>query len=212
MNNKTGYPILDSMIEDIIDTFLWTRENRICINSWLPYELYIKYGNYKEYLTDYSPDGIINYFSLTRIAGVPNQTDVYREDIIRVSIELGKTELSPEEYNSSGEYSSEEIIDFFDSWESAIAISLGVKQRNISRSNSHIKQNKISPRLRYRVLARDGFRCVLCGASAKEADTHLHVDHIIPVSKGGISSIDNLRTLCSECNLGKGNLMIEQEV
>lgn len=58
--------------------------------------------------------------------------------------------------------------------------------------------------MRYDVLKRDGFRCVLCGMSAKDG-AMLHVDHIIPVSKGGKTTMDNLRTLCEKCNLGKSN-------
>jgi 5-methylcytosine-specific restriction endonuclease McrA len=33
----------------------------------------------------------------------------------------------------------------------------------------------------------------------------LHVDHIVPVSRGGLTLDDNLQTLCQECNLGKSN-------
>ena len=57
--------------------------------------------------------------------------------------------------------------------------------------------------MRYDILKRDGFRCVLCGASAKDG-AKLHVDHIFPVSKGGKTEPDNLRTLCESCNRGKG--------
>lgn len=58
--------------------------------------------------------------------------------------------------------------------------------------------------LRYDILARDGFRCKICGASAADG-AKLHVDHIIPVSKGGKTEKANLRTLCERCNLGKSN-------
>ena len=61
----------------------------------------------------------------------------------------------------------------------------------------------MTDKLRYQVLCRDGHRCVLCGASAKDG-VKLHVDHIIPVSKGGKTELSNLRTLCERCNLGKG--------
>ena len=63
----------------------------------------------------------------------------------------------------------------------------------------------ISLSLRYKVLCRDHFRCVICGRSpAKDHTVELHVDHIIPWSKGGQNVEENLRTLCFDCNLGKG--------
>jgi hypothetical protein len=59
--------------------------------------------------------------------------------------------------------------------------------------------------LRYTVLKRDRFRCVLCGSSpATSHDCRLHVDHIVPFAKGGKTTVSNLRTLCESCNLGKG--------
>lgn len=63
----------------------------------------------------------------------------------------------------------------------------------------------ISLSLRYKVLSRDRFRCVICGRSpAKDPRVELHVDHIHPWSKGGQNTEENLRTLCFDCNLGKG--------
>jgi 5-methylcytosine-specific restriction endonuclease McrA len=62
--------------------------------------------------------------------------------------------------------------------------------------------------LRYEVLQRDGFRCVMCGRSpGKEAGVMLHVDHIRPWSAGGETVKENLQTLCERCNLGKGALV-----
>lgn len=59
--------------------------------------------------------------------------------------------------------------------------------------------------MRYRVLSRDKFRCVTCGASpAKDGNVELHIDHIHPWSRGGQNIEENLRTLCFKCNLGKG--------
>lgn len=64
-----------------------------------------------------------------------------------------------------------------------------------------------SMRLRFRVLQRDRFTCQGCGASpAKTAGVELHVDHVIPWSKGGETTQENLKTLCSTCNLGKSDL------
>ena len=66
------------------------------------------------------------------------------------------------------------------------------------------QRNLMTASLRYDVLRRDGFRCQICGASASDGAL-LHVDHIIPVSKGGKTEFSNLRTLCDRCNLGKGD-------
>jgi 5-methylcytosine-specific restriction endonuclease McrA len=57
------------------------------------------------------------------------------------------------------------------------------------------------------VLQRDRFTCCACGASpALTPSIELHVDHIVPWSKGGETVLGNLQTLCSVCNLGKSNL------
>ena len=64
----------------------------------------------------------------------------------------------------------------------------------------------ISDRMRFRILMRDGFACQSCGASPqKQRGVELHVDHIVPWSKGGETVEENLQTKCQHCNLGKGN-------
>jgi len=64
----------------------------------------------------------------------------------------------------------------------------------------------ISKRLRFTILRRDKNRCQYCGRYAPEVK--LHLDHIIPVSKGGLSERSNLITACSDCNLGKYNTLL----
>lgn len=59
----------------------------------------------------------------------------------------------------------------------------------------------IPRKLRHEVFQRDGYRCRECGASKDEAT--LEIDHILPVAKGGTNDIDNLQTLCRECNRKK---------
>jgi len=59
----------------------------------------------------------------------------------------------------------------------------------------------IPRQLRHKVFKRDGYRCKECGASNKE--TKLEIDHIKPVARGGTNHIDNLQTLCKECNRAK---------
>ncbi|MFA4858654.1 MAG: HNH endonuclease [Candidatus Margulisiibacteriota bacterium] len=60
--------------------------------------------------------------------------------------------------------------------------------------------------IRLEVLDRDSFRRKFCGRSpATDLGTRLHIDHIVPHSKGGKNTLGNLQTLCQECNLGKSN-------
>lgn len=70
----------------------------------------------------------------------------------------------------------------------------------------HKTKREISDRMRFRILMRDGFACKACGRSpVTEIGVELHVDHILPWSKGGETVEGNLSTKCKECNLGKGN-------
>jgi 5-methylcytosine-specific restriction endonuclease McrA len=46
---------------------------------------------------------------------------------------------------------------------------------------------------------------VYCGSKK-----NLTIDHVIPRSKGGMNTWDNLVTCCSSCNLRKGNKSVEE--
>lgn len=64
---------------------------------------------------------------------------------------------------------------------------------------------------RFRVLRRDSFKCVLCGNSpAVDPACVLHVDHILPFSRGGRTTDENLRSTCEKCNLGRGNRYLDR--
>ena len=57
--------------------------------------------------------------------------------------------------------------------------------------------------MRFKVLEAGGRRCASCGITSE--DRALDVDHIVPHSKGGPSTFENLQILCSKCNRAKGN-------
>ena len=63
------------------------------------------------------------------------------------------------------------------------------------------KRKPIPPELRHKILVRDGYRCRECGKSKDE--TSLEIDHIHPLSKGGLTTEDNLWVLCRQCNQAK---------
>lgn len=82
---------------------------------------------------------------------------------------------------------------------------LEYQDRRMANDAEHAKETRA---MRYDVLRRDGFHCVRCGRG-REDGVKLHVDHVIPVSRGGKSVMDNLQTLCEDCNCGKGNKYVE---
>ena len=110
-------------------------------------------------------------------------------------------------------------------WRSALAAFIKYVEQSADSSKNEVPVTSIRPEvsteaaneratseprsinlaLRYKILSRDRFRCQVCGRSpAKDLNVELHVDHIIPWSKGGANTEENLRTLCFDCNLGKG--------
>lgn len=63
--------------------------------------------------------------------------------------------------------------------------------------------------LRKKIIKRDNCTCKMCGASTKaEPNLLLEVDHIIPISKGGLTTEENLQTLCWKCNRSKGSKIL----
>lgn len=66
----------------------------------------------------------------------------------------------------------------------------------------------MTSKLRTSIKERDGYTCKVCKASVQE-EPHLllEIDHIIPISRGGITTESNLQTLCWRCNRSKGAKM-----
>ena len=67
----------------------------------------------------------------------------------------------------------------------------------------------MTAKLRMAIKTRDNFTCCTCSNSIHvEPNLLLEVDHIVPVSKGGITEENNLQTLCWKCNRAKSNKII----
>lgn len=67
----------------------------------------------------------------------------------------------------------------------------------------------MTTKLREEIKQRDNYTCQNCGLSIyDEKNLLLEIDHIIPLSKGGITSHDNLQTLCWKCNRKKGTKIL----
>lgn len=61
----------------------------------------------------------------------------------------------------------------------------------------------IGARLRDQVFRRAHDACERCGARPSDG-ARLEIDHILPVSLGGETTLDNLQVLCKACHAGKG--------
>lgn len=61
-------------------------------------------------------------------------------------------------------------------------------------------RERVTARVKQKIFARDGHKCVACGSGPP-----LEVDHIIPVSLGGSGDETNLQSLCRPCNRRKGS-------
>ena len=94
-------------------------------------------------------------------------------------------------------------------------VTMNIKNLNelIEYLNDKIKWKKsiagqralMTSKLRKEILKRDDYTCAKCGANMyDEPHLLLEIDHIIPISKGGLTTKDNLQTLCWRCNRSKG--------
>lgn len=140
------------------------------------------------------------------------------ENIAQVWIAKGKQPARRDMNNSNtSKISSGSYVRTFKSWNNALKEFVDFANQTeyeyeVNESEPSIyKKNRgnrdINLRLRFRVMQRDNFKCCMCGASpAKDSNVELHIDHIVPWSKGGETTMENLQTLCSKCNLGKSDL------
>jgi hypothetical protein len=88
------------------------------------------------------------------------------------------------------------------------ALLVGYNEIQATEHNPPAERKKMTAKLRFQMLARDNYTCQLCGASPDPNEDNkvtLHVDHILPISKGGKTHPNNLTTLCQTCNSGKSN-------
>ena len=126
--------------------------------------------------------------------------------VLAIQIECRKEYISPAGRN---EYWEECTFYERDIRRAAAKIRQDTAVKNSEEYRRKAERQRVTDRLRYQIMRRDGFRCQLCGASQADG-VKLHVDHIIPISKGGTSDERNLRTLCDRCNLGKGDLLEDE--
>lgn len=73
----------------------------------------------------------------------------------------------------------------------------------LSRYSQQNQRKMMTKELRQKIMLRDNYTCQKCGKHMPDR-VGLHIDHIVPISKGGRSVEDNLQVLCDKCNYRKG--------
>lgn len=62
---------------------------------------------------------------------------------------------------------------------------------------------KISNILKVQVIQRANECCEFCRAQLEYSPNSFHIEHHIPISRGGVDSLENLTFACPQCNLHK---------
>lgn len=112
------------------------------------------------------------------------------------------------EYVSAGGNSSQKTTVTLDT--PTIDATVETLSQKIRWKKSAVGQRALmTSKLRTFIKDRDGYTCQQCSVSLSE-QPHLllEVDHIMPVSRGGLSTPDNLQTLCWRCNRTKSNKVV----
>ena len=79
---------------------------------------------------------------------------------------------------------------------------------NVTETRDLRRRGRYIPRdIMLKVVRRDDYRCGTCGKHVDDRD--IEFDHVIPHSKGGAVSVENLRVLCGHCNRRKSNSLVE---
>jgi hypothetical protein len=184
--------------------------------SRLPARLYQSYGKYS-HTTASKRYGSWNAALTAAGLQVLNEMNVSDDDLFgnieQLWVRLGRQPRKRELLPPMSHYSERPYTRRFGAWRQALEafvqwaeIASDKDFQPLDKSHGRRRTSRDpNSALRWRVANRDGFRCRHCGKSpAINAGVTLHIDHIIPWSKGGETVLENLQTLCSECNIGKG--------
>ena len=161
-----------------------------------------------------------SWFKALDASGLPRTrnlnltTEQLFENLVAVWLKLGRQPKYQDLTKEHSLFSAGTYENRFGTWRKALEALVswaneGAQPTEFSVSSQSPTQvrgpRNVNWRLRALVLMRDGARCQLCGAEAREG-AKLHVDHIVPWSKGGATVLSNLRVLCHVCNIGKSDV------
>lgn len=142
------------------------------------------------------------------------------QNLEEVWTKLGKQPIQADMFPPMSKFSAGTYKKHFGTWmkglekfvaninnEEDVSSESSIKGLQVEPATKHRTKREINWRLRFIVMRRDNFKCKNCGRSpATDSTIILHVDHKTAWANGGETVLENLETLCSQCNIGKSNL------
>lgn len=216
--NHLACPSNEALINDIRETAKKLGKETITCGEYDKYGKYGKscarnrYGKWEDVLkaAGLGATGFHN-------SGVTNEQLL--EAIYKAWERLGRQPKSGDIRNKEVPYGLTTYINRFGSWRNCmIEFAKYVWKRNkqvvvLPKASpiEHKTGRTPSAKLRTKIFERDNATCQLCGINnEKETGVKLVIDHIIPYSRGGETTYDNLQVLCRKCNIKKSNKLKHQ--
>jgi hypothetical protein len=149
----------------------------------------------------------------------PSEEDLF-ENLEEMWVRRGRQPKYRELRQLGSKYGAQTYLTRFGGWRNALEAFIAyidqAKDASLDAPIEISRESKKTPsqgprvanwRLRFLVMRRDNFKCRICGRSpATDPTVILDVDHIKAWSKGGLTILENLQTLCTICNIGKSDL------
>lgn len=82
------------------------------------------------------------------------------------------------------------------------------KAKERKKLKSEVSDNTVTKKSLDEILEKQNYKCVYCGCDLLETGKHL--DHILPLSRGGLHTITNIQYTCPTCNMSKGDKTEEE--
>ena len=183
--NKSQYKVQIEKLRVLIEELETLKEAQGIIENYKKdYQQYIK--DVPKFVMDNDEDGFYSRLVLATI----------NESVLNVEYRFIYTSDGGMAQRSfTVPMNEENIVELINQLESKLSLDVLVKEQRALMTN----------KLRRYIKERDNYTCCQCGNSIyTEPNLLLEIDHIIPISKGGLTQEDNLQTLCWKCNRKKG--------
>lgn len=187
--NKKQYPEQIRKLQLLLEELETLKEAKHIIENYkMEYQQYLR--DVPDYVMQEDENGFYTRLGFANIS----------EDVLTIEYKFS--------YTSDGGFAKRSFT--VPMTEETIAELINVLESKLTASTFSKEQRTLmTPKLREFIKHRDNYTCCQCGNSTyTEPNLLLEIDHIIPVSKGGLTEKNNLQTLCWKCNRSKSNKII----